>query len=287
MRRSSILLSFIVITLGIVPAMAQQDSLPPIASPATEAAAPSEPLSDDALMSLMEEGSTAYGEQDYPRAISIYSRALAGAEKPTAELYYNIASAYYKSGQLAQAILNFERAYRLDPSDADTEYNLSFLYGRTAEQIEAPRTKALSRAIDQASHGLSLTGWMTLTIISFVLLVALALLFALGRSVRMRRWGFYGGLAALLLCILFNLFFARSYHFVNDRSEAILTAPIVTLKSSPDASAEDIAVVHEGHKVTVRDRLGEYSEVRLADGTVGWIPIEDYETIYDFDDVKW
>lgn len=233
---------------------------------------------------LMQEAARAYGEKKYDLAISIYERLLSETTEPTAELYYNLGCAYYKEGQLAQAILSHERAYRLDPSDSDIRYNLSYLYERTAEKIEVPRTAMLSRSMDRVTHWLSLPVWMTLAVLSFATLVALLLLFLLGRTTTKRRIGFYGGLVALLLCAVFNVFAHRSHRFISDRSEAILTAPIVTLRSSPDSSSEDIAVVHEGHKVRLMDRVGDYSEVKLVDGTVGWIPGDSYELINHFQD---
>ena len=225
----------------------------------------------------MDEAATAYGEQKYSLAISIYEKCLGLSSEPSAELYYNLGCAYYKDGQLSSAILSLERAYRLDPSDSDTRYNLAFLADHTAEKVEQPRSQMLSRMMDSMTHWFALPVWMSLALGSFVVFVLLIFLFTYGRS-------FYAGLVALVLCIVLNLFVYRSYSFITDRSEAILTAPVITLQSSPDSSSQDIAVVHEGHKVRVLDRVGGYAEIRLADGTVGWVPEETFDIINDFSD---
>ncbi|WP_297238443.1 tetratricopeptide repeat protein [uncultured Porphyromonas sp.] len=233
---------------------------------------------------LMDEAATAYGEQKYRLAISIYEKCLSLSPEPSAELYYNLGCAYYKDGQLSSAILSLERAYRLDPSDSDTRYNLNFLADHTAEKVEQPRSQMLSRILDSVTHWFALPVWMSLALGSFVVFVLLIFLFTYGRSERKRRIGFYAGLVALVLCIVLNLFVYRSYRFITDRSEAILTAPVITLQSSPDSSSQDIAVVHEGHKVRVLDRVGGYAEIRLADGTVGWVPEDTFDIINDFSD---
>lgn len=233
---------------------------------------------------LMDEAATAYGEQKYRLAISIYEKCLSLSPEPSAELYYNLGCAYYKDGQLSSAILSLERAYRLDPSDSDTRYNLNFLADHTAEKVEQPRSQMLSRILDSVTHWFALPVWMSLALGSFVIFVLLIFLFTYGRSERKRRIGFYAGLVALVLCIVLNLFVYRSYRFITDRSEAILTAPVITLQSSPDSSSQDIAVVHEGHKVRVLDRVGGYAEIRLADGTVGWVPEDTFDIINDFSD---
>ncbi len=233
---------------------------------------------------LMDDAATAYGEQKYNLAISIYEKCLSLSSEPSAELYYNLGCAYYKDGQLSSAILSLERAYRLDPSDSDTRYNLAFLADHTAEKVEQPRSQMLSRMMDSMTHWFVLPAWMSLALGSFLVFVLLIFLFTYGRSERKRRIGFYAGLVALVLCIVLNLFVYRSYRFITDRSEAILTAPVITLQSSPDSSSQDIAVVHEGHKVRILDRVGGYAEIRLADGTVGWVPEETFDLINNFSD---
>ena len=233
---------------------------------------------------LMDEAATAYGEQKYSLAISIYEKCLSLSSEPSAELYYNLGCAYYKDGQLSRAILRLERAYRLDPADSDTRYNLAFLADHTAEKVEQPRSQMLSRAMDDMTHWFSLPVWMSLALGPFVIFILLIYLFAYGRSEKKRRIGFYTGLFALVLCMILNLFVYRSYRFITDRSEAILTAPVITLQSSPDSSSQDIAVVHEGHKVRILDRVGGYAEIRLADGTVGWVPEETFDLINNFSD---
>ncbi len=239
-------------------------------------------VSSTDIKRLMDEAATAYGEQKYSLAISIYEKCLSLSPEPSAELYYNLGCAYYKDGQLSSAILSLERAYRLDPSDADTRYNLAFLADHTAEKVEQPRSQMLSRMMDGVTHWFSLPVWMSFALGSFVIFVLLIFLFAYGRSETKRRIGFYAGVVALVLCVVLNLFVYRSYRFITDRSEAILTAPVITLQSSPDSSSQDIAVVHEGHKVRVLDRVGGYAEIRLADGTVGWVPEETFDLINDF-----
>ncbi|HCT71041.1 MAG TPA: hypothetical protein DF409_08425, partial [Bacteroidales bacterium] len=52
---------------------------------------------------------------------------------------------------------------------------------------------------------------------------------------------------------------------------AIIFPPTLPVKSSPDESSIDLFVIHEGLKVTVIDRIGEWQEIRIANGSKGWI----------------
>ncbi len=74
-----------------------------------------------------------YNEGQYQGAASEYE-ALAATGVQSAPLYFNLGNAYFKAGQLGQAILNYERARRLDPADPDVRANLSFALASTGAQ---------------------------------------------------------------------------------------------------------------------------------------------------------
>lgn len=76
-----------------------------------------------------------------------------------------------------------------------------------------------------------------------------------------------------------NIFASDQKDEMINRKHAIVFAPTVTVKSSPDASGTDLFVLHEGTNVTVKSTLGEWSEIELEDGNVGWMPSKDIEKI--------
>lgn len=51
------------------------------------------------------------------------------------------------------------------------------------------------------------------------------------------------------------------------------------VKSSPDDNGTDLFRINEGLKVAVKDRSGDWIEIRLADGRVGWIKFSALEII--------
>jgi hypothetical protein len=63
------------------------------------------------------------------------------------------------------------------------------------------------------------------------------------------------------------------------RSEAIVMSTAASVKSSPDRSATELFVLHEGTKVTLREQVGEWIEVTISDGSRGWMPISAIEVI--------
>ena len=57
----------------------------------------------------------AYTDRDYETAVSQYQMLVQRGE--SAPLYYNYANALFKAGYTGRAILYYERALRLDPSN--------------------------------------------------------------------------------------------------------------------------------------------------------------------------
>ena len=64
----------------------------------------------------------------------------------------------------------------------------------------------------------------------------------------------------------------RNKSLVYNSHKAIITSPLISGKSSPDKSGNDLFVLHEGTKVTIEDEVGEWLEIRLSDGNKGWVP---------------
>ena len=61
------------------------------------------------------EGDSAYIKEDYAAAIQIYEALLKNGE--AADVYYNLGNSYYKIGEIAKAVLNYERALLLQPGN--------------------------------------------------------------------------------------------------------------------------------------------------------------------------
>ncbi len=58
---------------------------------------------------------------------------------------------------------------------------------------------------------------------------------------------------------------------LENRNQAIIFAPSVTIKGSPDESGTDLFLLHEGTKVKVLETLGEWANIQVSDGNEGWI----------------
>jgi tetratricopeptide (TPR) repeat protein len=194
-------------------------------------------------------------------------------------LYYNLGNACYKTGDIARAILNYERARKFMPDDDDVLHNLQLANLMIVDKIEPTPRLFVWEYWDDVKGAFSLSGitWMTYAL--FVLSIALVIVGILGRSDRSRRLGFLGGAAVGFVFLLAFVVLAAKVYELEQRDSAIVTAEITTIKNSPDAKSTDAFVLHGGVKVLTIDRLNEWVKIRLADGKVGWMEAAAAEVI--------
>ena len=229
--------------------------------------------------SLWKAGVEAYSAGQWAEALQDWSDVAATGLR-SKELYYNLGNAYFKTGETAQAVLNYERALRLDPSDADVRYNLEFARAMTQDRIDEVPEFILKTWIRKIGYCMSSDAWAVLSLVFLALTLALVLLFLLGPTAGMRRTGFFAGIATLLLSLA-AFGFARSQKADAERhDEAIVMRPVSSVTSSPSSdAAKSLFILHEGTKVKVLDEVSGYKDIELADGRRGWIASGDIEII--------
>jgi len=229
--------------------------------------------------SLWTAGVEAYSAGQWAEALQDWSDVAATGLR-SKELYYNLGNAYFKTGETAQAVLNYERALRLDPSDADVRYNLEFARAMTQDRIDEVPEFILKTWIRKIGYWMSSDAWAVLSLVFLALTLALVLLFLLGPTAGMRRTGFFAGIATLLLSLA-AFGFARSQKADAERhDEAIVMRPVSSVTSSPSSdAAKSLFILHEGTKVKVLDEVSGYKDIELADGRRGWIASDDIEII--------
>ncbi|WP_455496943.1 tetratricopeptide repeat protein [Coprobacter sp.] len=227
---------------------------------------------------LLSQANEAYSQENYKKAIELYEK-VAQDEGVSSELYYNMGNAYYKDKQYPKAILNYERALLLSPGNDDVRFNLEMANSHITDKVEPVGTFFLSVWIHSLRDSLSSNSWAVLAIVCFLFFVAGIYLYFFTRNVLLRKIGFFAGSVLLLISVLSNNFASEQKDKITERNEAIVFAPTITIKSSPAESGTDLFVLHEGTKVKLLDKVGEWSEILLADGNRGWMPTNQLEII--------
>jgi SH3-like domain-containing protein len=94
-----------------------------------------------------------------------------------------------------------------------------------------------------------------------------------------RKFSFWTGVTLLLFFSLGVIAASQRNHYITSNHEAIVFTPTVNIKSSPDENSKDIFVLHEGTKVTLMDMIADWQEIRISNGSVGWIKSADLKKI--------
>lgn len=234
---------------------------------------------DSFVDSLWNSANNAYVEGLWEDAISGYDM-IAGLGLESAALYCNTGNAYFKSGNISKAILNYERALKLDPSYEDARYNLELSNNMIQDRIDPVPDFILKVWAKDLCWLMDSDGWAVAFIIMFALMLAMILLFVLSPSVAGRRTGFFTGIVFLLLAIMSLSFSLWQKNDYMKADKAIVMRPVSSVKSSPSSEAsQDLFVLHEGTKVDILDQVGSWSNIELADGRQGWIRTSDIENI--------
>ena len=221
---------------------------------------------------------SAYVRGEYQQAIAHYEALL--KQGASADLYYNLGNAYYRTENITRAVLNYERALLLAPGDRDIRFNLQMARSKTVDKITPEQEMFFVTWYHSLVNLASVDGWARTALLSLALAIVLALLYLFSERIWLRKVGFFGALFAIALFVLSNVFAHQQKDLLVNRRGAIVTAPAVTVKSTPAKQGTDLFILHEGTKVTITDAsMKEWKGVRLADGKEGWIETQHIELI--------
>lgn len=222
---------------------------------------------------------SAYTRNDYASAIQIYESLLKNKGE-SAAVFYNLANSYYKIDNLAKAILNYERALLLEPGDSDIRFNLEMAKSKTVDKVNPVSQMFFVTWTQSLINSLGAGAWAKFGICSFIFLLASLLSYIFAKHIVVKKIGFIASIIFFILVIVTNIFAAQQKEALVNRQSAIVVAPSVTVKSTPNESGTDLFILHEGRKVDIKDNsMKGWKEIKLEDGNVGWVPANVIEII--------
>jgi tetratricopeptide (TPR) repeat protein len=212
---------------------------------------------------IFEQGNQLYLEGDYAGAVEAYQAVLdAGFE--SVALHYNLGNAHFKTGELGRSILAWERARALAPNDPDVLANLDLALSQTADAIEPlPRFWLISAA----------SWWVGLLPRGALIALVAAAWLIVGA-------GTWAALAGAGVVLVFGTNLLVRELGIGSAERGVILADAVPVRSAPaDQDELTLFEIHEGTRVRIEERAGEWAEVVLEDGKVGWVPAEVLEEI--------
>lgn len=239
---------------------------------------------------------TLYAQGKYAEAAEAYL-SLSKVDGDSAGLLFNLANAYAQKGDLGNAILYYSRAYRLDPTNKEIKNNLEYFTSKVEDSNRAElRGKKISVAPDHATFfqtvdtfictGVGRDFWALAAAILFILVLGSIAVYLFCSDVRLRKAGFFGGIAMFFCCIFSVVLAFRSASYFDSHDNGVLMAYKLELLIEPSSDAKPACnLLCQG---TVLDIIAEETDVegnptwykvRLNSDIEGWIRASDIAVI--------
>ena len=217
--------------------------------------------------SLFMQANQYYTQKEYDKALVIYNRVMEEHGTSGSEIYYNKGNCYFKLNQLGRAIVEYKRAFYLDPRDKDINHNLNYARSLVDLTVEDNRNWYV-RTADRLLRYLSAyeVELAVYILIGLVLGIHLVLLFWPGvRSMRLLRLIFI-----LAVVIAGGIACGKKIIFPS-RYDAVVIESNAAVRYGPLPSEKTVFRLTEGIEVTISEQKGKWYHIELTNGQSGWI----------------
>jgi hypothetical protein len=234
---------------------------------------------------LFRRGNEATGDEAvrlYGDAILRFERVINEGGVKNAGVYYNLGNAYLLKGDIGRAILNYRRSELLDDTNSDLQKNLAFARSRRIDQIEIPTEKKVLQTLFFWHYDFSIK-------VRFFLA---CLFFAVGflTLTAMVWFGRRGPMAAICaVCGVLVFSFALSVT-VETAGKARLRSGVIVSESIVARTGDGHNYpksfkdpLHAGTEFDMVKRQSGWFNIRLADGSDGWVPAGTAELITNYE----
>lgn len=229
---------------------------------------------------------SAYNNLAYSEARDLYLQAL-DSIGASSKLYYNIGNTYYRLNDLGHAIIWYERALQLDPTNNDARFNLDFVNTRIADK-PYDESSLISRAVTKLVNSAHPNTWAWTSLALFALTMVAIVGYLVSRRVVIRKSFFFGGGLLLLFTFLTLCISLSASSKASSHDNAVIIVPASPLSTAPRASndsSNQAFLLHEGTKVEIVDSVMNNStaeswyEVKVGGNARAWINAADVERI--------
>jgi tetratricopeptide (TPR) repeat protein len=223
-----------------------------------------------ALQDSMLKGNSLYTSGKYAEAVKTYE-AIAAKGFDSFELYYNLGNALYKTNNITYSILNYERALKLSPGNEDARFNLEMAKRQVVDNIDLLPEPGFLRWWHELINSRPADTWGTHTLVSFFLFLLFFALFLFSATIRNKQLTFWFAILFLSYSLLTFYFGSSQRSKLVHHNSGVITERSVRMKGSPSETGTELFILHEGLSVQITDKLGDWIEIRLADGNKGWV----------------
>jgi Tetratricopeptide repeat len=216
--------------------------------------------------SIWNKANTFYIQKQFDSAAYYYEQ-LAQLKPLNAEVYFNLGNTYYRLNKVGYAVLNFERALKVDPDYFDAKENLALAKERITNHIRSTDNIFFIRWWENITRADKAILWSVSSLLVFIVFIGLIFLRRFSNSMRQKIPSQLVGIMAIVFICLLTLSLVSTNKSMSHDSAVVMQndAPLLTI----DLKGKPIALVPEGTTVSILKENGEWTEVSLPDGRTG------------------
>jgi tetratricopeptide (TPR) repeat protein len=244
--------------------------------------APGADLSKARIEELFEKANALYHQADqaaatnpekakflYQQAAMRYESIVEKGKIHNGKLYYNIGNAYFRTGDIGRAILNYRRALQYIPNDANLRQNLSYARNRRLDKIDEPQDTRVFKTLFFWHYDLSTPTRILLFSIFFAAIWIFAMIRRLVRKAFLN-WALAISLA--LTVVMAGSLTAEAITLYRVTPGVIIDPSVVARKGNSDAYAPSFnEPLHAGTEFVLIEKRDDWYYVRLADERTCWV----------------
>jgi tetratricopeptide (TPR) repeat protein len=211
-----------------------------------------------------------YAQGHFTEAITDYE-ALARAGQWSANLFYDLGNAYFRTGDFGRAILNYERALALEGRHPEAAANLQIARdeARALElQQSWPERYLQFASVNHYSIAAAIGFWLA----AFAIVT---LIFARRRSATL--------VTMLIFCLLLCAVSIYAVYALERGSKgyalAIVTGKDVQARLATADTANSVLALPPGSEIKILSTRGDWIYAALPNSSRGWIPAKDAEQV--------
>lgn len=220
---------------------------------------------------LLTKANSLYNDNAFDSALVVY-KDIVDQGYSSATLYYNIGNTYYKLRNYPLAIYYYEKSLKLDPNNEDTKHNIEIAKLFLTDKIEAVPELFIKTWWNNLSNSFSANVWAIISLILIGATLTCVFFYITAKSRGLKKSMFFTGILMIILMSISLSISAKKYNYISTHNEGIIITPTITIKSSPSTSGVDLFVLHEGSKVKILDNTDGWEKIKIANGSIGWLP---------------
>ncbi len=227
---------------------------------------------------LLDSANAAYNKANYAKAITFYNKFL-GEGIESAQAYFNLGNCYFRTNEIGQSILYYEKAERLTPGDPDIQFNLQLANQKITDKVSAEAPIFIYNDWKKFENKYTEKQWALICIALLCFSLLLFSFYLIASQILLKQINFWAALIVIFACFFTFYMAHQQYELLNTHDTAIVMTPTVMVKGAPEEKALQLFALHEGTKISIVKTEGEWTEIRLFNGNQGWLHSSDVSAI--------